>query len=59
MNYFKVAIKEFPRNKIFQIMLVFIFLIPLIATINLYVSYGFTMKKFSFPILFWPGIKSN
>lgn len=34
MNYFKVAIKEFPRSTIFQIMLVFIFVIPPIYKIN-------------------------
>lgn len=47
------------ENRIFQVLLVLIFSLPLAATIGQYVSSGFIAQNSKVLILFWPGVKNE
>lgn len=46
-------------NRVFQILLMFIFSLPLIATLGQYIFSGFILKNSDVLILFWPGVKKQ
>lgn len=56
MSTWKDSIKLVPKNILFQLMVVLIFLIPLIATLGQYVNSNFLLENVPVQILFWPGV---
>jgi hypothetical protein len=47
------------ENKILQVLLVFIFCLPMVSTIGQYISSGFIMQNSKVLILYWPGVKNE
>lgn len=59
MRKIKQNLNEVPNNLFFQIILVFIFSIPLISTLAQFITSGFIKQYTLVPILFWPGVNQK
>jgi|GEM_PF-2364330 len=59
MKKIKENLKEIPNSLFFQIILIFIFSLPLISTLAQFTTSGFIKQYTPVPILFWPGVKQK
>ncbi|MBU3093758.1 CPBP family intramembrane metalloprotease [Clostridium sp. CF011] len=57
MKNIKKSLKQIPNNLLFQVILVFIFCIPLISTLGQFISSKFICENSTVLIIFWPGVK--